>query len=270
MNGLSPADIMFVRGVQLRRDAAREQCFTVVHLHTELRLSNDSSDASKREALHRDVNNEIQSLEISAQTLIDFPAAPWDLRLQLARQCWDETRHARLFYRSLVELGGRKGEFPIANHEWSVVCALDSLPARLTVQNRTFEGGSLDTLRKAGETLRQNGEENIAEVMETVLADEILHVRFANQWINRLRQENPRTVLEIARAMNFLQTVNAALAPLPGEVDIEGQSYAGVDHSVRTNVQDRAHASFTAKEIVELSRKENWTPPASTTERQEF
>ena len=32
--------------------------------------------------------------------------------MQLARQCWDETRHVGLLYRRLLELGGQKGEFP--------------------------------------------------------------------------------------------------------------------------------------------------------------
>ena len=34
--------------------------------------------------------------------------------------------------------------YPIANLDWSVVGMLDSLAARLAVQNRTFEAGSLD------------------------------------------------------------------------------------------------------------------------------
>ena len=61
--------------------------------------------------------------------------------MELARQCWDEARHAALSYRHLKELGGWKGMYPIANLDWSVVAMLDSLPARLAVQHRTFEAG---------------------------------------------------------------------------------------------------------------------------------
>jgi uncharacterized ferritin-like protein (DUF455 family) len=265
MSALSASDTIIVRGVPMRRDSAREACFTVVHDATEMRLSNDSSELSRRELLHRDVNNETQSLEISAQSLVDFPDAPWELRLHLARQCWDEARHARLFYRRFVEMGGFKGEFPIANHEWSVVCMLDSLPARFAIQNRTFEAGSLDALHKGIDTFRVIGDERMADIMETVLADEILHVRFANSWIKRMVQEDPRAALKIAAAMAYLRRVNAALSPRPGEVDIEGRDYGSVDHSVRTNTQDRAYADFTDDEIGELRRNENWEPSAAAT-----
>ena len=55
------------------------------------------------------------------------PYAPWELRMEIARQCWDESRHARLYHRRLLEKGGRKGEFPIANHEWTVTCSFATL-----------------------------------------------------------------------------------------------------------------------------------------------
>src|SRR5262249_31771822 len=135
------AEPMQVRGITLRRDPAREACFRVVHLATDMHEYPDMSEVSRRERLHRHMNNEIGSLEIAAQCLADFPGAPWELRMQLARQCWDETRHSELLYSRLRELGGYKGEFPVANLEWTVTCMLDSLPARLAVQNRTFEAG---------------------------------------------------------------------------------------------------------------------------------
>ena len=106
------------------------------------------SDISRRQRLHRHMHNEMQTLEIVAQNLADFPEAPWELRMELARQCWDESRHSAILYRRLREMGGRKGEFPVMNYEWGVTQMLDSLPARLAVQNRTFEGGEMDLLRQ--------------------------------------------------------------------------------------------------------------------------
>ena len=61
------------------------------------------------------------TLEIAALCLVDFPNAPWELRMELARQCWDEARHVQLYYRRLKELGGWKGMYPIANLDWSMV-----------------------------------------------------------------------------------------------------------------------------------------------------
>ena len=85
-----------VKGVVLQRDPAREPCFEVVNLDVEMHEYPDMSDISRRERLHRHMNNETGALEIAAQCLADFPDAPWDLRMQLARQASDEARHRRL------------------------------------------------------------------------------------------------------------------------------------------------------------------------------
>src|SRR5438309_11878189 len=117
MRALTADDVKTIRGVQLRRDPAREDCFTVVQLHKDLHDYEGMTEASRRQRLHRHMHNEMQTLEIVAQSLADFPDVPWELRLQMARQCWDETRHSAILYRRLRELGGRKGDFPIMNYE---------------------------------------------------------------------------------------------------------------------------------------------------------
>src|SRR4029078_7582553 len=125
---VSPAEkTKTIRGVTLHRDPAREECFTVVELHKDLHDYDDMSDISQRQRLHRHMHNEMQTLEIVAQSLADFPDAPWELRMQIARQCWDETRHSAILYRRLREMGGRKGEFPVMNYEGRVTQLLDAL-----------------------------------------------------------------------------------------------------------------------------------------------
>ena len=135
-----------VRDVELAADPARESCFTVVHTDAEMQEWPDMSIESRRERLHRHMNNELGALEIAAQMLVDFPETPWRLKLALARQASDEARHAAMLYRRLVELGGTKGQFPVANFEWGVTTLIDDLAGRLAVQNRTFEAGLIDLL----------------------------------------------------------------------------------------------------------------------------
>jgi uncharacterized ferritin-like protein (DUF455 family) len=257
MRPLGPRDTKTVRGMTLRRDPAREPCFTVAQLHEEMHDYGDMSAIARRERLHRHMHNEMQSLEIAAQSLADFDDAPWDLRMQLARQCWDETRHAQLLYRRLREIGGHKGEFPVMNYEWSVTCSTDTLAARLALQNRTFEGGEMDLLRKLVQRWREAGDETTAQVLAGILADEIQHVRFANQWLKRLAREDPRTLLSVASAVRFLKAVTAALAPQQGEVNAIGIPLSGYRHlEVFANVEDRRTAGFTEEELNELVRQE--------------
>ena len=249
-------DSFVLRGVRLRNDPARERCFTVAHLHSEMLLSDDSSLESQRDKLHREYNQEVLSLEIAAQTLLEFPDAPWELRLELARQCWDEGRHAALRLQRLRELGGHKGEFPILVQEWNVVCMIDSLLGRLTIQNRVFEAGSLDSMRVAIDWWRNIGDERTAAQMEGILADEVRHVAFANDWVKRLVALNPRGVMVIAAAMNHLAQVNSALAPLPGDVSVEGEPIFDLKRNIPPNMEDRQHAGFTSAEVDAVLRQE--------------
>ena len=153
---MEPFETKVVRGVTLRKDPAREACFTVADTDDQMISWPDWSDQSKRERIHRHMNNEMTTTEVAAQCLCDFPDAPWELRMELARQVWDESRHAMGLYRRLKELGGRKGEFPVANFEWAVSSYLDSAIGRITVMNRTFEAGhhgphGVHSRRMAGE-----------------------------------------------------------------------------------------------------------------------
>src|SRR5262245_27579371 len=108
MGAPKPSVTKVVRGVTLRADPAREQCFKVVSDAADLADYADMSPAARRQRLHKHMHNEMQSLEMAAQSLADFPDTPWDIRMGLARQCWDESRHTRLLHRRLREIGGRK------------------------------------------------------------------------------------------------------------------------------------------------------------------
>ncbi|HLY63031.1 MAG TPA: DUF455 family protein [Terriglobia bacterium] len=245
-----------LHGVTLRQDPLREDCYTVVQTDAEMHEYQDMGPIAQRERLHRHMNNETGAIEIAAQCLVEFPEAPWDLRMQLARQCWDESRHVSVLLRRLKELGGRKGEFPVTNFEWCVTCMLDSLAARLALQNRTFEAGELDLLSMIPGKWREVGDEATAEVLEGILSDEVQHVRFANVWVKRMAQENPRVLLKVAMATNFLAAVTTALAPKPGEVSPVGTVFTDPkDRIPPVNIEDRKRAEFTDDEIHSMLRK---------------
>jgi len=200
-------DTKVVRGVELRRDPAREPCFEIVHLHHDVPESGSVTLEGRRQRAHREYNQEVQTLEIAALCLVDFPDVPWQLRMELARQCWDEARHAQMAYDHLKELGGWKGMYAIANLDWATVAMLDSLPARLAIQHRTFEAGSLDSEHASVPMLKEMGHHGHAEMMDAIEADEIQHVRFGNEWLKRLTAAQPRALLEVASAVTWLRRV---------------------------------------------------------------
>lgn len=254
-----------VRGVTLRADPAREACFKVVHDASELADYADMSEVARRQRLHKHMHNEMQSLEMAAQSLADFPEAPWDVRMGLARQCWDETRHSRLLYRRLQEIGGYKGEFPVMNYEWSITCMMDSLSARLAIQNRTFEGGEIDLLRHLVGMWREEGDHATADLLDGILSDEIQHVRLANQWFREMSRRDPTVLLKLASAVSFLKGVTQAFQPAPGEVNAVGVNLTGFEHvEMLMNVEDRLHAGFSEREIEQIRLQESQLRATST------
>jgi uncharacterized ferritin-like protein (DUF455 family) len=258
MGTASRYDTKVVRGVTLRADPAREACFKVVHDAADLADHADMSPEARRQRLHKHVHNEMQSLEMAAQSLADFPEAPWEVRMGLARQCWDETRHSRVLYRRLCELGGYKGEFPVMNYEWSVTCMMDSLSARLAIQNRTFEGGEIDLLRHLVGMWRDAGDDVTAELLDGILSDEIQHVRLANHWFRQMSRQDPTVLLKLAGAVSFLKSVTQAFQPAPGEVNAAGVDLTGFEHiEMLMNVEDRIRAGFSEREIEQIQLQEN-------------
>ena len=267
MQALSAADTTVIRGITLRKGPAREACFTVVEENTKLSFnadpeyekSKDMSERMRRNRIHTHMHNEMQSIEIAAQMLVDFADAPWELRMELARQCWDESRHSAVLLRRLQEMGGYKGEFPVMHYEWNITCMQDSLAARLAIQNRTFEGGEMDILKVHVQLWRDAGDETTAELLEGILSDEIHHVRFANVWLKRLAKDDPRVLLKVLTGITFMKRVSQVFAPAPDDVNASGAKIVNTVHTdPTTNVDDRRLAEFTDQEIAELLRKDGF------------
>jgi len=245
-----------VRGVALYADPAREPCFTVVGTDAEMHEWPDMSDISRRERLHRHMNNECVAMEIASQALVDFADAPWDLRMAIARQASDESRHVAILLRRYRQLGGVKGDFPVSNYEWNLCGMIDNLPGRLAIENRTFEAGLIDILGQLRTTWRNAGDHETADALEAILADEITHVRFANRWIRKFTEEQPRVLLQVAQAIRFLRAVNAALAAEPGEVNAVGTALSEQRLAPPSvYVDGRLEAGFTEEEVLEVLKQ---------------
>ena len=245
-----------IKGLRFRNDPARDACFRVVRSDAEMEEYEGASDVARREVIHRHMSNEITSLDIAAQMLVDFPDAPWELKMELARQCWDESRHVMLLYRRLLELGGTKGEFPISTFEWSVTSALDHIAARLATQNRTFEAGAMDVVGGLARGFRDIDDEETAAVLDGILADEIQHVRFANRWIKKMAEADRRVLLRVAMAIRFLAEANARLVWTAGEVNAAGKVLKDPSETIpAVNIEDRKLAEFSDEEIEVILRQ---------------
>jgi hypothetical protein len=223
---------------------ARDARFTVAERWIDCANFPNGHPLRAIEFLHRQMNEEVDSLECSASNLHDFPGADWELRLGLARQCADEARHAAMFRRLFEARGGRLGQYPVLNFQYRIVARIGSLTGRLAVQNRAFEAGGLDAIAVGIEDARQRGDEELAALFDAQRADEIGHVRLANDWVRAATEMDPRSVLQIgaalaAAAKAFAQVMGPeATAGVRYPADVDGRREAGfTDDEVRLAIR---------------------------------
>jgi uncharacterized ferritin-like protein (DUF455 family) len=240
---------------------ARDGRFTVAARWVECANFPDGHPLRPIEFFHRQMNEEVDSLECSAANLRDFPEAAWDLRMSLARQCADEARHAAMFRRMFERRGGQVGQYPVLNFQYRIITHINSLVGRLAIQNRSFEAGGLDAIAYGIEQARQDGDAELVELFEAQRSDEISHVRFANEWINAATRQNPRSVLEIGIA---LAGASKAFHHVMGAEGTEGVNYPADGAA-------RREAGFTDTEVglaVQLQgQPASASPPESTRRR---
>ena len=90
--------------------AARDARFTI-ELNGFSHAPDDPAGTARFMA-HRDADNEMHAAELLGRSLYEHPEMPWDYHVDMARQLWDEVRHAVLYQKYLETLGGRLGDYP--------------------------------------------------------------------------------------------------------------------------------------------------------------
>ena len=73
--------------------------------------------------LHGIFVGELQALEGAGRSLWDFPDAPWEFKMNMARQCWDEARHVQIYEKLLEHAGGEVGMYAESTFLFECCCA---------------------------------------------------------------------------------------------------------------------------------------------------
>jgi uncharacterized ferritin-like protein (DUF455 family) len=157
-----------------------------------------------RGRLHGIYTGELQAIEAAGRTLFDFPDAPWEFQLDMARQVWDESRHAEIFQRLVEYMGGHPGDYVETEILWRCTQAEDPA-ARVAGINRGLEGLACDVFDQLIRIAQKNGDDVIERAVDYVLADEITHVRMGSKWMRKLTEGDPE---RLARAQAFQEMVD--------------------------------------------------------------
>ena len=131
---------------------------------------------------HGLMDAELSAAELMARNSHEHPEMPWDFHVDMARQNWDEVRHARLHDLLMKdELGCAWGDFPVGFSYFKSIYAYDLL-GRLCLFNGTSEQRAMWRHSHRRKTLMELGQERVAMVFDYLLADEVPHVHNGVRW----------------------------------------------------------------------------------------
>ena len=166
----------------------------------------DSADAA-RSLMHGIFVGEIQALEGAGRTCHDFVTgdeAPFELKLDMARQAWDEARHVEISVKLSDWMGSEIGQYAENTVLFEAACSTDPV-LRLAGVNRALEGLAIDvftTMKEFGEL----ADDPYLEFCEDwMLADEVTHVKMGSDWLRRLTADDPD---RRAKALEFQNVVD--------------------------------------------------------------
>src|SRR5215217_3850229 len=144
-----------------------------------------------RHKFHQLLYGEVETTDRMGKMIAEFPELPWEMRIELAHQMWDEARHIEIVAKAVEdELGGTLGAGPWSLLWWWMQNDPDPLK-RLTVTNAWAEANLMQTLREWRTVAEKHGRARIAELCDYLQADERTHVKLGTDWIRELTRDEP-------------------------------------------------------------------------------
>ncbi|MBA2567251.1 MAG: DUF455 family protein [Thermoleophilaceae bacterium] len=155
----------------------------------------------QRHFFHGLMDAELCAAELMARNSHEHPEMPWDFHVDMARQTWDELRHARVHdVLMATELGCRWGDYPVGFSYFRSIYALDLL-GRLALFNGTSEQRAMWRHSHRRKKLVELGQASIAKVFDYLLADEVPHVHNGARWGSYLLDGDERAYRERVREL---------------------------------------------------------------------
>jgi len=189
---IRPREVRSLRVMAPLDEPARDAYVTVTeagdpYLTDELYVNGDENHVptdpeEQRHFFHGLMDAELCAAELMARNSHEHPEMPWDFHVDMARQCWDEIRHAEVHDRLMAtELGCRWGDYPIGFGYFRSIYAHDLL-GRLCLFNGTSEQKAMWRHSHRRRALLELGQTTIARVFDYLLADEVPHVHNGVRW----------------------------------------------------------------------------------------
>jgi hypothetical protein len=155
----------------------------------------------QRHFFHGLMDAELCAAELMARNSHEHPEMPWDFHVDMARQTWDEIRHAEIHDRLMAtELGCHWGDYEIGFEYFKSIYAYDLL-GRLALFNGTSEQKAMWRHSHRRKVLVELGQHKVAQVFDYLLADEVPHVHNGKRWGSYLLGGDEKAYKETLRQL---------------------------------------------------------------------
>ena len=205
--------------------------------------SHEVADRARRQ-MHGIFVGEIQALEGAGRTAFDYTIeqTPFAMKLDMARQCWDEARHVEISLRLGDHMGTEVGEFSEAVTLFEAACHPDPV-FRLAGVNRALEGLAIDVFTTMRDFAAEMNDPVLHFCEDWMLADEVTHVKMGSNWLRELTKNDPDRQKQ---ALDFQRTVD-------GLFNFRGARGESREASIRLARKFREMAGFDRAEIDEIA-----------------
>jgi hypothetical protein len=136
------------------------------------------------------IDVEISAMEVCASMAIRYREMPDAFVFNMARQIWDEARHAAYIQDNYIALGGKLGDFPYTNTVIERYNAASDLLDALIVQQVLQESNAVENNITLANDLAKAGRTAEALGFMAINNDEALHARIGFNWIEYLAKKN--------------------------------------------------------------------------------
>ena len=186
--------------------------------------------------LHGLFHGECQTVDRMGWLLVDFPDLPWNMRLDMAQQAWEEARHIQIVAQLIEGLGGQLGQysFPVyfghlrRDHHHPVM--------HMVMGNIMGEGSAAAQTNDAlGYTVDWSNDW-LRHGLEHLSGDEVVHINFGKTWGKRLsdadraryRDDGRAHAHAAAEAINSAQRAYGLDASLQAQLDRIDREFAAL------------------------------------------
>jgi uncharacterized ferritin-like protein (DUF455 family) len=205
--------------------------------------SHESFDRARRQ-MHGIFVGEIQALEGAGRTAYDYTTdeTPFAMKLDMARQCWDEARHVEISLMLGDHMGTEVGEYSEAVTLFEAACHPDPV-FRLAGVNRALEGLAIDVFTTMRDFAAEMNDPVLWFCEDWMLADEVTHVKMGSTWLREITKNDKDRQQQ---ALEFQRTVD-------GLFNFRGARGETREASIQLARKFREMAGFDTEEIDEIA-----------------